>query len=140
MAQSAQQPALDDQHRGFDFRLVARPARPCRQDRRIVMRRHLGVAAIDLWLVEAGLDDRDFAVVRHQQPGHAANGGKGSRVGSDPIAEPLRPPRFSIEMLWGERRENGIIVAGENRRGAPCHSQMTPACAGAGIEQIARRS
>ena len=27
-----------------------------------------------------------------------------------------------------------------NRRGAPCHSRMTPACAGAGTEQVARRS
>jgi hypothetical protein len=27
-----------------------------------------------------------------------------------------------------------------NRRGAPCHSQMTPACAGAGTEQVARRA
>ena len=97
MAQSAQKPALDNQHRGFDFRLVARPARPSQQDRGVVMRRHLGVAAIDLRLVKAGLDDRDFGVVRHQQPGHAADGGKGSHVGSDPIAEPLRPARFRIE-------------------------------------------
>ena len=29
------------------------------------------------------------------------------------------------EMLWGERRGQGIIVAGTNRRGAPCRSQMT---------------
>jgi IS5 family transposase len=29
------------------------------------------------------------------------------------------------EMLWGERRGQGIIVAGNNRRGAPCSSRMT---------------
>ena len=101
MTQPAQEPALDDQHRGFDLCLVARPARPCRQDRRVVMRRHLGVAAIDLRFVKAGLDDRDFGIVRHQQPGHAADGGKGSRVGSDPIAEPLRPVRFGIGEVGG---------------------------------------
>jgi hypothetical protein len=28
VAQAAKQPSLDDQHRDFDFRLVARPARP----------------------------------------------------------------------------------------------------------------
>src|ERR1700730_12248331 len=37
VAQAAEQPSLDDQRRDFDFRLVARPARPCWQDRSIVM-------------------------------------------------------------------------------------------------------
>jgi hypothetical protein len=46
MPQPAQQPGLDNQHCGLDFGLVARPARPCRQDRGVVMRRHLGVSAI----------------------------------------------------------------------------------------------
>jgi len=32
---------------------------------------------------------------------------------------------MEIEMLWGERRGQGIIVAGNNRRGAPCSSRMT---------------
>ena len=93
VAQAAEQPSLDDQHRDFDFRLV-RPARPCRQDRRIIMRRRLGVGPIDLRLVEAGLDDGDLGVVRHQQLGHAADGGKGPGVGSDPVAKPLRPACF----------------------------------------------
>jgi hypothetical protein len=66
MAQPAEQPALDDQHRRLDLGFIAGAARPCRQDRRIVMRRHLGVGTIDLRLVEAGLDDRDFGVVGHQ--------------------------------------------------------------------------
>jgi hypothetical protein len=30
VAQPAEQPSLDDQHRDFDLRLVARPPRPCR--------------------------------------------------------------------------------------------------------------
>src|SRR4051812_45002208 len=46
--------------------------RPCRQDRGVVMGRHLGVSPIDLRLVETSLDDSDFGVVRHQQLGHAA--------------------------------------------------------------------
>jgi Transposase, Mutator family len=57
MAQLAQKPALDHQHSGFYFRLVARPARPRRQDCDFVMRRHLGVAAVDLRLIKAGLGD-----------------------------------------------------------------------------------
>ena len=67
MAQAAEQPPLDDQHATFDLSLVARPARPGRQDRGAVMRRHLGVGSVDLRLVQAGLDDGDLGVVRHEQ-------------------------------------------------------------------------
>jgi hypothetical protein len=66
VAQAAKQPSLDDQHRDFDFRLVARPARPGWQDRGIVVGRHLGVGSIDLRLVETGLDDGHLGVIRHQ--------------------------------------------------------------------------
>src|SRR5215831_14841740 len=59
MAQTTEQPSLDDQHRDFDLRFVARSARPCRQDRGIIMCRHLGVGPIDLRLVKAGFDDGD---------------------------------------------------------------------------------
>src|SRR6516165_6361069 len=59
VAQAAEQPSLDDQHGDFDFRLVTRPARPCRQDRGVVMGRHFGVSPIDLRLVKTGLDDSD---------------------------------------------------------------------------------
>ena len=38
----------------------------------------------------------------------------------------------------GERTASSSLQ--QNRRGAPCHSRMTPACAGAGTEQVARRS
>ena len=37
VAQAAEQPSLDNQHRDFDLRLVTRPPRPCRQDRSVVM-------------------------------------------------------------------------------------------------------
>ena len=51
------------------------------------MRRHLGIAAIDLRLVQARLDDGDLGVVGNDEARHAADGGKGTRVGADPIAE-----------------------------------------------------
>jgi hypothetical protein len=60
------------------------------------MRRHLGLAAVDVRLVKTGLDDGDFGVVRHQQAGNPADRRKGSGVGADPIAEPLRPARLGI--------------------------------------------
>ena len=42
------------------------------------------------------------------------------------------------EMLWGERRGQGIIVAGNNRRGAPCHKPMISAAASPLWTRIAR--
>ena len=59
VAQAAEKPSLDVQNRDFDLRLVARPPRPCRQDRGIVMGRDLGVGPIDLRLVKTGFDDSD---------------------------------------------------------------------------------
>jgi len=79
-----------DQHRDFDLRLVAWPARPCRQDRGIIMCRHLGVGPIDLRLVEAGLDHSDLGVVWHQQFWHPADCCEGSGMGADPVGQHLR--------------------------------------------------
>ena len=101
VAQAAEQPSLDDQHCDFDFRLVARPPRPCRQDRGIVMGRHLGIGSIDLRLVKTGFDDSDFGVVRHQQFGHAAERCKGSGMGADPVGQRLGPARLGIGEVGG---------------------------------------
>src|SRR6266851_919253 len=101
MTQPPEQPALDDQHRGLDFRLVARPARACRKDRRVVMRCQLGVGAVDLRLVEAGLDHGDFGVVRHQQVRHPADRLESPGVCADPISERLGPARLGIGEVGG---------------------------------------
>src|SRR3954463_1183428 len=52
MTQPAQKPAFDDQHGRLDLRLIARAPRAGWQHRRVVMRRHLGVGAVDLWLLQ----------------------------------------------------------------------------------------
>jgi len=96
MAQPAQEPALDDQHGGLDLRFVARPPRAGRQDSGVVMGRHVRVGAIDLRLVETGLDDRDLGVVRHQQLRHTADRLECSGVCSDPVGERLGPARLGI--------------------------------------------
>ena len=69
------------------------------------MRRHLGVGAIDLRLVEAGLDDGGPGVVRHDELGNAADRLEGADVGGDPVRQRLRPGRLGE----GEARrpENG---------------------------------
>ena len=60
------------------------------------MRCHLGIGSIDLRLVQAGLDDSDPGVVGNDETRHAADGCKGARVGTDPIAERLCPGRLDI--------------------------------------------
>jgi hypothetical protein len=60
------------------------------------VRRHLGIGSVDLRLVQAGLDHGDLGVVGNNETWHAADGGKGACVGTDPIAERLRPRRLDI--------------------------------------------
>ena len=63
VAQLAQQPPLRQQNRHLDLRLVTRPPRPRRENGRAVMARLISVGPVDLWIVEAGADDRDPSVL-----------------------------------------------------------------------------
>ena len=92
--QPAQQPALDDQDRLLDLRLVARLPRPRRQDGGPVMGRHLGVGAVDLRVVEAGPDDGGLRIVRHDEFRYAADRLEGADMGVDPVGQRLRPGRL----------------------------------------------
>ncbi|MCP1854424.1 hypothetical protein J2R80_008247 [Bradyrhizobium sp. USDA 4541] len=117
MAQPPEQPALDHEDRLFDLRLVPWPSRPGRQNGGAVMRRHVGVAAVDLRVVEAGLDHCDLGIVRHQQRRHAADRLEGADVAADPVGEPLRPGRLRVgEARCAEHRDEdlrGASLAGE---------------------------
>jgi hypothetical protein len=111
VAQAAEQPPLDNQHRDLDLRLVARPARPCRQDRGIVMGRHLGLGPIDLRLVEAGFDDGNLGVVRHQQVGHLAERCEGAGMGADPVSQRLGPARLGVGRPWPVSRSTITCIS-----------------------------
>lgn len=77
------------------------------------MRRHVSVAAVDLRIVEAGLDHRALGVVRHQQRRRAVDRLEGADMAVDPIGEPLRPGRLRVgEARSAEHRD-------EDLRGAP---------------------
>ncbi len=60
------------------------------------MLRERGVGALDLRVVEAGLDDGHLGVVRHQELRHAADGFQGAGMGRDPVRQALRPRCFRI--------------------------------------------
>ena len=93
VAKFAQQPALDDAHGGLDLRLVPRPARPRRQQSRSVVSGHVAIGAVDLRIVETGLDHRHLGVVGNQQPGGAAEVDERLDVGVDPVGQGLGPAR-----------------------------------------------
>src|SRR5271156_1951242 len=88
------EPALDDQDGLLDLRLVARLPGPGGQDGGSVMGRHLGIGAVDLRVVEAGLNDGGFGVVGHDEFGNPPDRLEGPHVGVDPVGQRLRPGRF----------------------------------------------
>jgi hypothetical protein len=71
VAQPTENVGLGEANAGFDFGLVARFARSRRQDANLVMRRHPGVAAVDLRVVERRLVDARLQIVGHHEPGSA---------------------------------------------------------------------
>src|ERR1700688_4306469 len=90
----AEPPALNHEDRLLDLRLVPWPSRPGNGG--AVMRRHVGVAAVDLRIVEAGLDHCDLGVVGDQKRRHATDRLEGADVAADPVGEPLRPGRLRV--------------------------------------------
>lgn len=113
VAQASDQPALDHQYRLLDLGLVPRAAWPRRQDRRVVMRCLLGVAAVDLRIVEARLDDSRLGIVRHDQRRHAADRLERADMSADPIGQALRPGRLRIGQARGAQHRD------EDLRSAP---------------------
>jgi hypothetical protein len=77
------------------------------------MRRHLGIGSINLRLVEAGLDDGDLGIVRHQQFGHAAERCEGSGMGADPVGQRL-PIRREATATTARLEESQRMLAASN--------------------------
>ena len=65
------------------------------------MGRHAGVSSVDLGIVQAGLDDAGFEIVRYDLSGHPAEIGEGAAVRADPIGQRLRPGRLGIGVAGG---------------------------------------
>ena len=65
------------------------------------MGRHLGIAAVDLGLVEAGLDDARLQVVGDDLTGNAAEEGEAMNMGADPVGEALAPGRLGVGIAGG---------------------------------------
>jgi hypothetical protein len=96
MTEAAEKPALDDQHAAFHLGLVARAARPGRQDGGAIMLGQRRIGPIDLRIVEAGFDHRDLGIVRNQKMGHATDCLESPNMAADPIGQGLGPGRLHV--------------------------------------------
>lgn len=109
VAQRRQQPPLGLQHADLDLRLVPRLARPCRQDRRAVVPRHLLVGALDAGLVAAGLGDPAPQLVADRGLGHAPVELVGADVTRDEVGPALRGARLGVGVAGGaEHRDEQL--------------------------------
>jgi hypothetical protein len=125
MPKARQDPAPGDLHGDLHFGFVAGFVGTGRDDGGAVMPGHIGVSPVDHRLVKARLGNTGLQIVADRLACRAIKIVEGANVRGDPIRKGLAPYCLGVEMLWGERRGQGIIVAGYNRRGAPCRSQMT---------------
>lgn len=110
MTQPAQQPAFDDADAGLNLGLVPGPLGPGGEHGGAIMGCQLSIAAIDIAVVKARLDHRDFGVVRDQQAGGAAKIGKGEGMRIHPVWQTFRPARP------GEGQAGGAHDGHENMR------------------------
>ena len=101
IAQAGQNPALDDLDADFHFRFVPRFARPCRHDRGVIMGRHAGIDAVDLGIVQTGLDDAGLEIGRRDLRRHPAEVGEGAAVRANPVGQRLRPGRLGVGVAGG---------------------------------------
>ena len=96
VAQTGQDPALDDLDGDLHLGLVARLSRPRRHDGGAVVGRHVGIGPVDLGIVKAGPDDAGLEVIRYHLSRHAAEIGKGAGMGADPVGQALGPGRLGV--------------------------------------------
>ena len=99
--QPRQNPALHDLNTDLDLCLVARLVWTRRHDRGAVVRRHVGVGAIDQRLVEAGARDPGLQVVADDLPRHAAEERQQVHMYSDPVRQRLAPDRLGVDETGG---------------------------------------
>ena len=101
VAQPRQDPALHHLNADLHLRLVARLVRPRRDHRGAVVRRHVGVGAVDQRLVEAGPGDPGAQVVADDLPRHPADERQHVDVHGNPVRQRLRPDRFRKDVAGG---------------------------------------
>ncbi len=107
--EARQDPALDHQHADLDLGLVARLARPCRQDRGAVMGRQVEIGPVEAGFVPVGAGDADLGVVGHQLRRHATHEGERADMRADPVGQRLGPARLGVGIAGGAHHSAGSV-------------------------------
>ena len=97
----SQDPAFDDLYAGFHLGLVFGFAHPGGDYDRAVMVGHVQVGGIDVRFVITGFGNAGFQIVRNHDLRHAAQIGKGTDVGGNPVRKALGPGGFGIRIIGG---------------------------------------
>ena len=98
LAQSRDDPALNEQDADFRLGFVARPV-GTRWNGGVVVRRHLGIGAVNPGLVEAGLSHSGLEVVRDELVRDTAEELQHPNMGADPVRQALRSGRLGIGVI-----------------------------------------
>jgi hypothetical protein len=101
VAQAGEDPALDDLHRDFDLRLVARMCRPRGQDHGAVMLRELLVGPLEPRLIPARQGDAALELVTDHGGGDPAKELEGALMARQPIGDLLGAGRLGVGVIGG---------------------------------------
>ncbi len=113
MPQPGEDPALDQQHGGFDLGLVLRFARPRRQDGAAVMLGQRFVGAIGNRLVAIRVANQGAWIIRHQQRRGATKEGERVAVGGDPVGLRLGRRGLGIGVVRGAPHRDEDVRAAD---------------------------
>jgi len=131
--ESGQDPALDDEHAGLDFGLVARLVGARRHDRHPIPGSHLPVGGVEQRLVAMGPGDARSQVVADRDPGHAAEELEGVNMARDPVRQLLGGEGLGVQVVagpqhgdedLGRRDHAGDRVDDRDRRPRPVDEEL----------------
>ena len=94
IAQSGQDPTLNQQNRALDLCFILGFVRPRGHHGCVVMRGHVRIGPVDSRVIKAGLRDPGLQVVGHDLRRHPSEEAKGTHMARDPIWQGLRPRRL----------------------------------------------
>lgn len=117
VAQGGEDPALGDEHRGFDDRLVSGPARSGGHDGRAVVLGELEIGAIDDGVEATGVGDPALEIVWDEHGGSPAEELHHPHVGGDPGRQILGETRLGVEVAArpehaDEQLDDGDLAGG----------------------------
>ena len=122
VAQTRQDPALDEEDAGLGLGFVFRATGPGGENRRAVMSGQVAVRRVEFGLVVAGGGDAALEVVGDQQRRATADVFEGAHMAADPVRQTLAPGGFAVGVVGGtedgdeDRRRPDLAARGVGDR------------------------